>query len=197
MAEGEAVPAAQVCGKACAIGCDGEATRGVPDSAARRSRSACASLRAHTTQRGSWGQFLKQLASFSGDLSSLTAPSFILSPTCALPRLASLTLQVAMRIQHVYGRGDRGARGLLGIGRDDARGADPRRHALVDPAAQGLLHPSRGPDRLGEEAAQPGARRAVQGQMAGDRQHRRDDARVRAGLASPADQVRWHRHRSS
>jgi len=32
-------------------------------------------------QRGSWGQFLKQLASFSGDLSSLTAPSFILSPT--------------------------------------------------------------------------------------------------------------------
>ncbi len=27
-----------------------------------------------------WGQFLKSLASFSGDLSSLTAPSFILSP---------------------------------------------------------------------------------------------------------------------
>ena len=32
-------------------------------------------------QKGSWMSFLKQIASFSGDLSSLTAPSFILSPT--------------------------------------------------------------------------------------------------------------------
>lgn len=31
-------------------------------------------------QRQGWGQFLKQIATFSGDLSSLTAPSFILSP---------------------------------------------------------------------------------------------------------------------
>ncbi|MCO5565978.1 hypothetical protein L7F22_019653 [Adiantum nelumboides] len=31
-------------------------------------------------QRQGWGQFLKSIASFSGDLSSLTAPSFILSP---------------------------------------------------------------------------------------------------------------------
>ncbi|TFK47204.1 Oxysterol-binding protein [Heliocybe sulcata] len=32
------------------------------------------------TQRGSWSSFLKSIASFSGDLSSLTAPPFILSP---------------------------------------------------------------------------------------------------------------------
>lgn len=32
-------------------------------------------------QQQSWGQFIKSLASFSGDLSALTAPSFILSPT--------------------------------------------------------------------------------------------------------------------
>jgi hypothetical protein len=32
-------------------------------------------------QRGSWSSFLKSIASFSGDLSSLTAPPFILSPT--------------------------------------------------------------------------------------------------------------------
>jgi len=32
-------------------------------------------------QRGSWTSFLKSIASFSGDLSSLTAPPFILSPT--------------------------------------------------------------------------------------------------------------------
>ncbi|KAJ7737917.1 hypothetical protein DFH07DRAFT_966329 [Mycena maculata] len=32
-------------------------------------------------QRGSWTSFLKSIASMSGDLSSLTAPSFILSPT--------------------------------------------------------------------------------------------------------------------
>ncbi|UZJ54407.1 hypothetical protein CBS101457_003727 [Exobasidium rhododendri] len=31
-------------------------------------------------QRQGWGQFIKTIASFSGDLSSLTAPSFILSP---------------------------------------------------------------------------------------------------------------------
>jgi len=31
-------------------------------------------------QKQSWGQFLKQLASLSGDLSSMTAPPFILSP---------------------------------------------------------------------------------------------------------------------
>lgn len=31
-------------------------------------------------QKQGWGQFLKAIASFSGDLSSLTAPSFILSP---------------------------------------------------------------------------------------------------------------------
>ncbi|KAF8182908.1 hypothetical protein BJ912DRAFT_977096 [Pholiota molesta] len=31
--------------------------------------------------RGSWTSFLKSIASFSGDLSSLTAPPFILSPT--------------------------------------------------------------------------------------------------------------------
>ncbi|KAJ9479997.1 Oxysterol-binding protein-like protein [Pseudozyma hubeiensis] len=31
-------------------------------------------------QRQGWGQFLKQIATFSGDLSSMTAPSFILSP---------------------------------------------------------------------------------------------------------------------
>nr|GAT60448.1 predicted protein [Mycena chlorophos] len=31
-------------------------------------------------QRGSWTSFLKSIASFSGDLSSLTAPPFILSP---------------------------------------------------------------------------------------------------------------------
>ncbi|KAG6890200.1 hypothetical protein C0995_010211 [Termitomyces sp. Mi166 len=31
-------------------------------------------------QRGSWSSFLKSIASFSGDLSSLTAPPFILSP---------------------------------------------------------------------------------------------------------------------
>ncbi|SPC67903.1 related to KES1 - Member of an oxysterol-binding protein family [Ustilago sp. UG-2017b] len=31
-------------------------------------------------QRQGWGQFLKSIATFSGDLSSLTAPSFILSP---------------------------------------------------------------------------------------------------------------------
>ncbi|KIK09484.1 hypothetical protein K443DRAFT_26759, partial [Laccaria amethystina LaAM-08-1] len=33
------------------------------------------------SQRGSWTSFLKSIASFSGDLSSLTAPPFILSPT--------------------------------------------------------------------------------------------------------------------
>ncbi|TFK19365.1 Oxysterol-binding protein [Coprinopsis marcescibilis] len=33
------------------------------------------------SQRGSWSSFLKSIASFSGDLSSLTAPPFILSPT--------------------------------------------------------------------------------------------------------------------
>ncbi|KAJ7819509.1 hypothetical protein B0H13DRAFT_2378346 [Mycena leptocephala] len=32
-------------------------------------------------QRGSWTSFLKAIASMSGDLSSMTAPSFILSPT--------------------------------------------------------------------------------------------------------------------
>lgn len=32
------------------------------------------------SQRGSWSSFLKSVASFSGDLSSLTAPPFILSP---------------------------------------------------------------------------------------------------------------------
>ncbi|TEB22466.1 Oxysterol-binding protein [Coprinellus micaceus] len=32
------------------------------------------------SQRGSWSSFLKSIASFSGDLSSLTAPPFILSP---------------------------------------------------------------------------------------------------------------------
>jgi len=32
-------------------------------------------------QRGSWASFLKSIASVSGDLSSLTAPPFILSPT--------------------------------------------------------------------------------------------------------------------
>lgn len=31
-------------------------------------------------QKGSWTSFLKSLASFSGDMSSMTAPSFILSP---------------------------------------------------------------------------------------------------------------------
>lgn len=31
-------------------------------------------------QRQGWGQFLKSIATFSGDLSSMTAPSFILSP---------------------------------------------------------------------------------------------------------------------
>ncbi|CAO1637830.1 unnamed protein product [Parajaminaea phylloscopi] len=31
-------------------------------------------------QKQGWGQFLKSIASFSGDLSALTAPSFILSP---------------------------------------------------------------------------------------------------------------------
>ncbi|EPQ56070.1 hypothetical protein GLOTRDRAFT_41536, partial [Gloeophyllum trabeum ATCC 11539] len=33
------------------------------------------------SQKGSWSSFLKSIASFSGDLSSLTAPPFILSPT--------------------------------------------------------------------------------------------------------------------
>ena len=32
-------------------------------------------------QKGSWMSFLRQIASVSGDLSALTAPSFILSPT--------------------------------------------------------------------------------------------------------------------
>lgn len=32
-------------------------------------------------QKQGWGQFLKSIASFSGDLSAMTAPSFILSPT--------------------------------------------------------------------------------------------------------------------
>ncbi|KAK0555370.1 Oxysterol-binding protein 4 [Tilletia horrida] len=32
-------------------------------------------------QRAGWSQFIKSIATFSGDLSSLTAPSFILSPT--------------------------------------------------------------------------------------------------------------------
>jgi len=32
------------------------------------------------SQKGSWASFLKSIASFSGDLSSLTAPPFILSP---------------------------------------------------------------------------------------------------------------------
>ncbi|KAL0952759.1 hypothetical protein HGRIS_006987 [Hohenbuehelia grisea] len=32
------------------------------------------------SQRGSWSSFLKSIASFSGDLSSMTAPPFILSP---------------------------------------------------------------------------------------------------------------------
>ncbi|PWN38645.1 Oxysterol-binding protein [Ceraceosorus guamensis] len=31
-------------------------------------------------QKASWGSFIKSIASFSGDLSSMTAPSFILSP---------------------------------------------------------------------------------------------------------------------
>ena len=31
-------------------------------------------------RRQGWGQFLKSIASFSGDLSAMTAPSFILSP---------------------------------------------------------------------------------------------------------------------
>lgn len=40
-----------------------------------------------THQRSSWATFLKNIATFSGDLSSLTAPSFILSPTslCEFP----------------------------------------------------------------------------------------------------------------
>ncbi|KAA1133284.1 Oxysterol binding protein [Puccinia graminis f. sp. tritici] len=40
-----------------------------------------------TNQRSSWTSFLKSIATFSGDLSSLTAPSFILSPTslCEFP----------------------------------------------------------------------------------------------------------------
>lgn len=40
-----------------------------------------------THQKSSWSTFLKAIASFSGDLSSLTAPSFILSPTslCEFP----------------------------------------------------------------------------------------------------------------
>ncbi|MBW0498238.1 hypothetical protein O181_037953 [Austropuccinia psidii MF-1] len=40
-----------------------------------------------THQRSSWSSFLKSIATFSGDLSSLTAPSFILSPTslCEFP----------------------------------------------------------------------------------------------------------------
>ncbi|KAF8956015.1 hypothetical protein BDZ97DRAFT_1960537, partial [Flammula alnicola] len=33
------------------------------------------------SQRGSWTSFLKSIASFSDDFSSLTAPPFILSPT--------------------------------------------------------------------------------------------------------------------
>lgn len=32
------------------------------------------------SQKASWGSFIKSIASFSGDLSSMTAPSFILSP---------------------------------------------------------------------------------------------------------------------
>ena len=32
-------------------------------------------------QKASWGSFLHSIASFSGDLSSMTAPSFILSST--------------------------------------------------------------------------------------------------------------------
>ncbi|KAG8681642.1 Oxysterol binding protein [Ceratobasidium sp. 395] len=31
-------------------------------------------------QKGTWTSFVKSLASFSGDLSSMTAPPFILSP---------------------------------------------------------------------------------------------------------------------
>ncbi|EGG05486.1 uncharacterized protein MELLADRAFT_48789 [Melampsora larici-populina 98AG31] len=40
-----------------------------------------------TQQKSSWSSFLKAIATFSGDLSSLTAPSFILSPTslCEFP----------------------------------------------------------------------------------------------------------------
>ncbi|KAI9622243.1 hypothetical protein H4Q26_015279 [Puccinia striiformis f. sp. tritici PST-130] len=40
-----------------------------------------------SSQRSSWSSFLKTIATFSGDLSSLTAPSFILSPTslCEFP----------------------------------------------------------------------------------------------------------------
>ncbi|KAG0145184.1 hypothetical protein CROQUDRAFT_79070 [Cronartium quercuum f. sp. fusiforme G11] len=40
-----------------------------------------------TLQKSSWSSFLKAIATFSGDLSSLTAPSFILSPTslCEFP----------------------------------------------------------------------------------------------------------------
>lgn len=40
-----------------------------------------------TQQKSSWSTFLKSIATFSGDLSSLTAPSFILSPTslCEFP----------------------------------------------------------------------------------------------------------------
>lgn len=40
-----------------------------------------------TNQKSSWSSFLKSIATFSGDLSSLTAPSFILSPTslCEFP----------------------------------------------------------------------------------------------------------------
>ncbi|KAH9821095.1 hypothetical protein DFH28DRAFT_1120438 [Melampsora americana] len=40
-----------------------------------------------TQQKSSWSTFLKAIATFSGDLSSLTAPSFILSPTslCEFP----------------------------------------------------------------------------------------------------------------
>ncbi|KAI4720864.1 oxysterol binding protein-like protein [Aureobasidium sp. EXF-10727] len=34
-----------------------------------------------TASKGSWGSFLKSIASFNGDLSSLTAPAFILSTT--------------------------------------------------------------------------------------------------------------------
>ncbi|KIN96639.1 hypothetical protein M404DRAFT_162675 [Pisolithus tinctorius Marx 270] len=37
--------------------------------------------RKHASQKGSWASFLKSLAGFTGDLSSMTAPPFILSPT--------------------------------------------------------------------------------------------------------------------
>ena len=177
MAEGEAVPAAQVR--------DGPAGDG---RGARRTHTRL--TRADLAQRGSWGQFLKQLASFSGDLSSLTAPSFILSPTslCEFSTyMGEVTEAFAACSASVATTPEERILAVTRWWILQLKGSFTRREDQTG-SEKKPLNPGPSAAALPRSLCSP--RRAVPRKVAGFGQHRRDDARVRAGLASPTDQVR-------